>query len=344
MPNGYWCYQHGHVKARTNIAVGGLAEEDLVWVKASMDNWDPPDAPLPLPAPELFDAAALTPSAPPSGQATRDTATCPACVSTKQRRKHRYKHNHIWGECLLAPPPRVEGSLPLPAVSQDNAEEEFMALQPEEPEAGDGDPAVEVPSAGMAATLPTSIKKIQDFPHACLTLSEAATWGSPEGSDRDDTDAPPSYADEVVSLTDIDDDWAVHNQSPELFQDLADAAEFDNDQAPASTVPAEEEDAEADDEEGTAPTKSHFGKGHRRRRRRQRTSIGEFVSTAMLTISMLTLGLDDAFSIAASAAETDGPHADLLDRQAFQRLNDEPHKKIYTTQEANKSSGEQLQR
>ena len=112
-----------------------------------------------------------------------------------------------------------------------------MAVQPEEPEA-DGDPAVEVPSAVMAATLPTSIKKIQDFPHACLTLSEAATWGSPEGSDRDDTDAPPSDADEVVSLTDIDDDWAVHNQSPELFQDPADAAEFDNDQAPASTVPA----------------------------------------------------------------------------------------------------------
>ena len=61
VPNGYWCYQHGHVRVRTNIAVGGLAEEDLVWVKASMDVWDPPDAPLPLPAPELFDAASLTP-------------------------------------------------------------------------------------------------------------------------------------------------------------------------------------------------------------------------------------------------------------------------------------------
>ena len=68
------------------------------------------------------------------------------------------------------------------------------------------------------------------------------------------------------------------------------------------------------------------------------------MSTAMVAISFLTLGLDDAFCIAASAAEADGPHADLLDRQAIQRLGDEPHKKIYTTQEVNKCSGEQLQR
>jgi hypothetical protein len=59
-----WIYQHGRTRAKTNIQPQGMNDDDLNWIKVNMSNWDAPDAPLSLPPPELYDAAALVPVAP----------------------------------------------------------------------------------------------------------------------------------------------------------------------------------------------------------------------------------------------------------------------------------------
>jgi len=82
-------------------------------VKTSMSGWDAPDAPLPLPSIELYDATTLAPVAPIPDGATRENATRPACICN--RRKHRVTSTHslVWGECLQSTPspPVVEGPL-----------------------------------------------------------------------------------------------------------------------------------------------------------------------------------------------------------------------------------------
>ena len=90
---GFWVYQHGVVKVKTNIAVQGPEEEDLTWVKTNMKNWDPPDCPLPLPEPEKYDAASLVPTRPASGNATRESATCPACVASCRKKRMTTPHS-----------------------------------------------------------------------------------------------------------------------------------------------------------------------------------------------------------------------------------------------------------
>ena len=82
-----WTYQNGLVKARTNIQPQGLTDDDLNWVKVHVSEWDAPDAPLPLPEPELYDARALAPVAPIPNGATRLTATCVACICSRRKKR-----------------------------------------------------------------------------------------------------------------------------------------------------------------------------------------------------------------------------------------------------------------
>ena len=128
----------------------------------------------------------------------------------------------------------------------------------------------------------------------------------------------------MVSLTDIDDEWPITNQSSELIIDPPDLADSEIDQKSEVTAPAEDDEADADDDEGAVPTQ----RAHRRRRHRRKTTVGQFMSAAMVYMSVLNFGCDGADNIVA-AATSEGevsPHADLLDRQAFQRLCDEPQK------------------
>ena len=92
-----WTYQRGVVKCRTNLAVQGMSQEDLGWVKINMSNWDPPDGPLPLPEPQLYDAASLIPTRAVDGAATRETATCPACLAIRRKQKVTQSHSLVWG-------------------------------------------------------------------------------------------------------------------------------------------------------------------------------------------------------------------------------------------------------
>ena len=66
-----------------------------------------------------------------------------------------------------------------------------------------------VVSATRVRQLPASPQKLKEFPHACLAISDAATWGSPSSYDTD-TDVP-STTDELSTgeedTVDFDDEF-----------------------------------------------------------------------------------------------------------------------------------------
>ena len=104
---------------KTNLQPQGLMEEDISWVKVNLENWSSPDAALPPPAPQLYDAALLTPTSRDlHGAATRENVTCPACQQLRRKRKVKDRHTLVWGECLRAipPPPAPVGHVPELAV------------------------------------------------------------------------------------------------------------------------------------------------------------------------------------------------------------------------------------
>ncbi|MDA8582710.1 hypothetical protein N9L68_00825 [bacterium] len=129
IPTGYWTYQRGWVKCRTNLQPQGLSQEELTWVKINMSNWDTPDTPTPLPEPALYDSGSIVPLRAAYGAITRDAATCPACVAVRRKQKIRSRHTQVWGECLRASPPPPEAEQPLPAVI---AEESLPGNEPAE--------------------------------------------------------------------------------------------------------------------------------------------------------------------------------------------------------------------
>ena len=113
-----WVYQKGWIKPRTDLQPQGMSQDDLVWVKLNVKNWYAPDCPLDLPEAADYDAAAvprIRPCDVPA--ATRESATCEACLQTRRGRRQTKPHSLVWGECLRAP-------RPLPPVAQDVAEAE----------------------------------------------------------------------------------------------------------------------------------------------------------------------------------------------------------------------------
>ena len=86
-----------------------MSQDDLVWVKLNVKNWDAPDCLLDLPDAADYDAAAiprLRPCDVPA--ATRESATCEACLQTRRGRRQTKPHSLVWGECLRAPRPFAE--------------------------------------------------------------------------------------------------------------------------------------------------------------------------------------------------------------------------------------------
>ena len=95
-PHGYWVYQAGRVAAKVSIQTSGLAEEELVIVRAKWMDVETTLAPLPPPDAALYDATVAVTSTS-SLSCTRDTATCPACVQKRHKRKTQLIHTRVWG-------------------------------------------------------------------------------------------------------------------------------------------------------------------------------------------------------------------------------------------------------
>ena len=205
-----------------------------------MDSWDPPDAPLPLPEAALYDACSCTPSRPADGAATRETATCLTCLAIRRKRAATTPHTFVWGECLKAtPPPPIVVTEPVQTNALDTDDEIMFTINERYGEAPDDDdevvftgPIIEelgsdddeedaverwrrlsedqsLKHRAAAALLPDqppfrcpSAVKLKHLPHACMAMSDIATWGSQDVSMMTDTDVP-STSDELSQDADM---------------------------------------------------------------------------------------------------------------------------------------------
>ena len=95
-------------KARTDVQPEALSQEDLTWVILNLKNWDPPDRPLEAPLATDFDGGAVSLSRD-LPAATRETATCEACLQTRRGSQQTHPHSLVWGECLRAENPTPTG-------------------------------------------------------------------------------------------------------------------------------------------------------------------------------------------------------------------------------------------
>ena len=199
-----------------------------------MCNWDPPDGPLPLPDPQLYDAASLIPVRAVDGAATRETATCPVCLAIRRKQKVTQRHSFIWGECLRAtpPPPVAEAEMPDVVVQEPPVPDEAeIRVEPRVEELFSDEEGVEqtVQSAVAFKAIELdsqhlSINLSDRFrvcPHACVAYSDTATWGSPE-SIATETDLP-SSSNELSGLEessdedfDFDDEFVVRGGGTDL--------------------------------------------------------------------------------------------------------------------------------
>ena len=144
-----------------------------------MNSWDAPDLPMEPPPLASYAAAHAHPLLPAQeGGATRESATCPACVQLLRKKRQTSLHTLEWGKCMRAmpPPPAVDHSavpVPLEPFDLDSAPQEDLdpELQPavlvEEPIASTAKLGVRVEN-----------KTMLEHPHAHMAMSDSATWGS----------------------------------------------------------------------------------------------------------------------------------------------------------------------
>ena len=198
----FWVYQKGYTKARTNISPAGLDVEDLHWIKCNMSSWDPPDCPLSLPEPHLYDAASLTTlHHREEGGATRETATCPACVAIRYKKKVVQPHSFEWGQCMRASPP--------PPTTTSDMKEVFEVLSADKAEKDDDEFPTVTAALRFTDDEPSpDMSKSVRFPHAYMALSDGATWGTESSGTATEL---PSEADEIEEIdeADFDDDELV---------------------------------------------------------------------------------------------------------------------------------------
>jgi len=228
----------------------------------------------------------------------------------------------------MPPPPAAEEGVP-------DVVPDFLPQDPPEPEDDDlpelADESDCDDEGNRIATATCSPCKL-DLPHACMTFSDVATWGT--DSTLSDTDAPSSQ-DETLegSITteeeDIwDDDWAVGGFSPGSG-DQFDLEESDRETEEKEKEISEEarilqsptndqEHADADIEEAPLPRRS------RRRRRKKRFQVSQ---------------------VCQATVQPQQPHVDCQTRETIQRLEaEEAGKRIAKPKEIRESTGNIQQR
>ena len=359
-----WVYQKGWIKPRTDLQPQGLSEDDLVWVRLNAKNWDAPDCPLDLPDAADYDAAAvprLRPCDVPA--ATRDTATCEACLQTRRGRRQTTPHSLVWGDCLRA-------SRPLPTVAEVTEADGQSFLQ--EPRFEDVDPELRVPNLDqedllgeghvelLAARLGSADQQpvvplysfaeakqgrttgaelpepLECLPHAALALamatSTAATWGTASSLMGDSTAEPPE--DEFQDWDDLDSTFSVDDEF-NIGSPITDDPEAENDEVKGQESEEEiKKDAEADlvGDEFEVPRKSP-------RRRRWRTPRRNPLGMAGFTCHVL---LPFWCAMAATAGE-ETYHFENTDLEMLQQVaGPEPGKSIVPPEEIRRAVGRDL--
>lgn len=217
MSQGYWAFQKNAIKCRAHFAEAGLNSEELVWVKTNIENWDPPNAPMPLPENHFYDAGSVVLSIDCGAGAIRLTATCLACIAICRKSKVSDPHNLRWGECMRAcPPPQTTKQVgsddpnPKSGIFPPALEEEVQF-----PELLEDDEEAVEEELFTGRVQESFVDTFLEQPHACLAWSGEASWGFEDGSE---TEAFKS--DDGLSLSETSDpeDWIV--QSGFFFTEL----------------------------------------------------------------------------------------------------------------------------
>ena len=161
--------------------------------------------------PQLYDAGQLIPTEEVAGGATRANVTCLACLQVKRKQSVTNMHSLIWGECLHATPPPPVARQPMPGIEEVEQIEESPGVfeeldianveveplssgEPEENEEKHSDPSSHesiIKQATIGTQSGQSERAFLRHPHACIAISDVATWGSHQ-SVSTDTDVPAS--------------------------------------------------------------------------------------------------------------------------------------------------------
>ena len=158
----YVVYQQGKLKDAVNVQATDLTPQELVYVKAQLQNWDCPEAPQKPPSSDLWDASKVDISAP------------------------RGKEHQLCGDRLLPADedPQEHEEAPLKEELPERPlirSEEVLEILDQEPEISD---SWMEPFASSCQTDQDAIYR--RYVHACLTLSQisarGATHGGSEGS------------------------------------------------------------------------------------------------------------------------------------------------------------------
>ena len=331
VPHAHWVYQRGWVRARTDLQPQGMSEEDLTWVKLHVSQWDPPDRPLDLPDEAEFDAGALPQlRADDVPAATRETATCPACLQTRRGRKRTQAHSLVWGECLRAPRPVVqyhherdhhlqpafEDIDPEHAVHVNVAASAHQSAHPDQHHRYHPVPVYHQTQKKMDSPRP-----FETYPHALLAMatSTAATWGSASGREPHDdgdtttdlalTDSLSDLVDDVESNFSFDDDFAVGHSAPpdcEVNWEVNDTEPIETLNEITNPDESVKEEAEYDDDEDTAKHTNRRRRRGRIRRLQQQRFTAKFVAEYVIPIWCASAALE--------------PHLTDLELNAMQQL------------------------
>jgi len=104
--------------------------------------------------------------------ATRLTASCPACVAIRRKRKVVTPHSMVWGKCIQAMPPLLSSG-----QDDDDVFKDLSTLPVDDPaELSEGDNLVALCRGPPVALSPTDLAK--SHPHCCMAMSDMAAYGS----------------------------------------------------------------------------------------------------------------------------------------------------------------------
>ena len=193
-------------------------------------------------------------------------------------------------------------------------------------------------------------QKFLEHPHACLTLSEAATWGSTDLSEITETDVPSSERDDFVDTSDdfdedtiLDDEWVVHGGShaplsaPSVDEELPIALpEQDLDANLPGPTDAVGELTKGDLDEGAADDEAVAVEAVKltRREKRKRRSAGHRSIVIKEDYAAAATGRPAAVNQATTQ------HVDVVNKDAMQKLvSEESGKRLVITKEVTASTG-----
>ena len=187
---------------------------------------------------------------------------------------------------------------------------------------------VDVPPIASKATAKSMGHQWRDafreHPHACLAMSDAATWGTPEEfSEVGETDVPSDTAIEMDTELEMDDDWVVGGHMASIGDDV----EVEDDEKQSDLETAQERPNDDEELEENLPGWRYLRKNgvekRKRRRHQQQRLTAKFVAECVIPIWCASAALQ--------------PHLTDLELNALQQMQMESGSAITAMAEPGKT-------